>query len=177
MKNEHPYMNLTKHKDSNMHETERDAIGQSRLFNEPYLSSDYISSISKEDEGYFDPHFRNSRLAEKSDVYSFGVVLAELLTSQNPVSPPGTSDVNLASLFRTSVEEGKGPLDQILDVQIIVDEATYETAKKVADLAKRCLELQRKARPFIEQVAVEFEGLRKFMADYRRGEDVEPNFS
>lgn len=139
----------------------------------PYLSSDYISSISK--EGYFDPHFRNGRLAEKSDLYSFGVVLAEQLTSQKPVSPPGASDVNLASLFRTSVEEG--PLDQILDVQIIVDEATYKTAEKVADLAKRCLGLQRKARPFVEQVAVEFGGLRKSMADYQGGEDVEPSFS
>ncbi|KAI5346262.1 PREDICTED: wall-associated [Prunus dulcis] len=155
MKNEHPYMNLTKHKDSDTHETERDAIGQSRLFNEPYLSSDYISSISK--EGYFDPHFRNDRLAEKSVVYSFQVVLAEPLTSQKPVSPPGgASAVNLASSFRTSVEEG--PLDQILDAQIILDEATSETAKKVADLAKRCLGLQRKARPFMEQVAVEFGG-------------------
>ncbi|XP_021831121.1 wall-associated receptor kinase 4-like [Prunus avium] len=149
------------------------AIGQSRLFNEPYLSSDYISSISK--EGYFDPHFRKEGLAEKSDVYSFGVVLAELLTSQKPVSPPGTSAVNLASLFRTSVEEGR--LDQILDAQIIVNEATSETAKKVADLAKRCLGLQRKARPSMEQVAVELEGLRKFMAEYQRGEDVEPSFS
>ncbi|BFG30702.1 hypothetical protein CerSpe_169750 [Prunus speciosa] len=149
------------------------AIGQSRLLNEPYLSSDYFSSISK--EGYFDPHFRNDELAEKSDVYSFGVVLAELLTSQNPVSPPGTSAVNLASLFRTSVEEGR--LDQILDAQIIVNESTSETARKVADLAKRCLGLQRKARPSMEQVAVELEGLRKFMAEYQRGEDVEPSFS
>lgn len=55
MKNEHPHMNLTKHKDSDTHETKRDTIRQSRLFNEPYLSSNYISSISKEE--YFDPHF------------------------------------------------------------------------------------------------------------------------
>ncbi|CAL9007909.1 unnamed protein product [Prunus brigantina] len=84
MKNEHPYMNITKHKDSDMHETEKDAIGQSRLFNKPYLSSDYISSISK--EGYFYPHFRNSILAEKSDVYSFGVVLASGATNKSKAS-------------------------------------------------------------------------------------------
>ncbi|CAL9007920.1 unnamed protein product [Prunus brigantina] len=142
------------------------AIGQSQT----ELST--FGGFVRSNEEYFDPNFQGDRLAEKSDVYSFGVILAELLTTQKPVSPPGTSAVNLASLFRTSVEEGR--LDQILDAQIIVNEATSETAKKVADLAKRCLSSEREERPPMEQVAVELEGLRKFMAEYQRGE---PSFS
>ncbi|PQP97282.1 hypothetical protein Pyn_01714 [Prunus yedoensis var. nudiflora] len=77
--------------------------------------------------------------------------------------------------FLSSMENGH--LDQILDDEIIVNEATSETAKKVADLGKRCLRSKREERPSMEQVVVELEGLRKFMAEYQRGEDVEPSFS
>ncbi|KAI5346261.1 hypothetical protein L3X38_014140 [Prunus dulcis] len=124
----------------------------------------YLHSFKTE---YFDPKFQGDRLAEKSDVYSFRVILAELLTSQKPVFRHCTIAENLPSLFRTSVEEGR--LDQILDAQIIVNEATSETAKKVADLAKRCLSSEREERP-----SMELESLRKFMAEYQRGE---PSFS
>ncbi|XP_020413013.1 protein CNGC15b [Prunus persica] len=122
---------------------------------------------------YFDPYFQGDRLAEKSDVYSFGVILAELLTSQKPASPNSKGEEPpLATSLLSSMEEGR--LNQILDGEIIVDETTSETAKKVADLAKKCLRSKREERPSMEQVAVELEGLRKFMAKYQRGE---PSFS
>lgn len=122
---------------------------------------------------YFDPHFEEDRLAEKSDVYSFGVVLAELLTSQKPASPNRVrEEPPLATCILSSMEKGR--LNQILDGKIIFNEATSETAKKVADLAKRCLRSKREERPSMEQVAVELEGLRKFMAEYQKGE---PSFS
>ncbi|CAL8124939.1 unnamed protein product [Prunus armeniaca] len=122
---------------------------------------------------YFDPHFEEDRLAEKSDVYSFGVVLAELLTSQKPASPNRVrEEPPLATCILSSMEKGR--LNQILDGKIILNEATSETAKKVADLAKRCLRSKREERPSMEQVAVELEGLRKFMAEYQKGE---PSFS
>ncbi|PQP97279.1 hypothetical protein Pyn_01711 [Prunus yedoensis var. nudiflora] len=111
-----------------------------------------LRSISN--EGYFDPNFKRDRLAEKSDIYSFGAVLAELLTSQKPVS------------LNSEMKEGR--LNQILDGENKVNEANSETTKKVADLAERCLRSKREERPSMEQVAVELEGLRKFMADYQR---------
>ncbi|BFG22546.1 hypothetical protein CerSpe_088200 [Prunus speciosa] len=124
-------------------------------------------------EGYTDPHFRRDGLAEKCDVYSFGVILAELLTSQKPASPNKEGEEPpLATCILSSMKEGR--LNQILDGEIIVNEATSETAKKVADLAKRCLRSKRKERPSMEQVAEELEGLRKFMAEYQRGQ---PSFS
>ncbi|XP_021831116.1 wall-associated receptor kinase 2-like [Prunus avium] len=124
-------------------------------------------------EGYTDPHFRRDGLAEKSDVYSFGVVLAELLTSQKPASPNNRGEEPpLATCLLSSMKEDR--LNQILDGEIIVNEATSKTAKKVADLAKRCLRSKREERPSMEQVAVELEGLRKFMAEHERGQ---PSFS
>ncbi|CAL9007915.1 unnamed protein product [Prunus brigantina] len=130
------------------------------------------ASLSRSKE-YFDPNFQEDRLAEKSDVYSFGVILAELLTSQKPASPNSEGEEPpLATSLLSSMEEGR--LNQILDGKIIFNEATSETAKQVADLAKRCLRSKREERPSMEQVAVELEGLRKFMAEYQRGE---PSFS
>ncbi|KAL6290827.1 hypothetical protein ACE6H2_008337 [Prunus campanulata] len=137
------------------------AIGQSQ-------SAFRISDLLK--EGYTDPHFQRDRLAEKSDVYSFGVILAELLTSQKPPSPNSEwEEPPLATYLLSSIKEGR--LNQILDGEIIVNEATSETAKKVADLAKRCLRSKRERRPSMQQVAEELEKLRKFMAEYQRGED------
>ncbi|ONI24105.1 hypothetical protein PRUPE_2G224000 [Prunus persica] len=139
------------------------AIGQWQI---TFRESDYLN------QGYFDPNFELYCAAEKGDVYSFGVVLAELLTSQKPASPYRGEEPPLATCLLSSMEEGR--LNQILDGKIIFNEATSETAKKVADLAKRCLRSKREERPSMEQVAVELEGLRKFMAEYQRGE---PSFS
>ncbi|PQQ09474.1 hypothetical protein Pyn_28669 [Prunus yedoensis var. nudiflora] len=122
---------------------------------------------------YMEPHYPRDRLAEKSDVYSFGVVLAELLTSQKPASPNNRGEEPpLATCLLSSMKEDR--LNQILDGEIIVNEATSKTAKKVADLAKRCLRSKREERPSMEQVTVELEGLRKFMAEHGSGQ---PSFS
>ncbi|XP_034206035.1 cyclic nucleotide-gated ion channel 1-like isoform X2 [Prunus dulcis] len=71
--------------------------------------------------------------------------------------------------FLSSLE--KGHLDQILDGEIIVNEATSsETAKQVADMAKRCLRPKGDERPSMKEVAAELERLLKFMAENQRGE-------
>ncbi|CAL9007911.1 unnamed protein product [Prunus brigantina] len=76
--------------------------------------------------------------------------------------------------FLSSLE--KGHLDQILDGEIIVNEATSsETAKQVADLAKRCLRPKGDERPSMKEVAAELERLLKFMAENQRGEHSNNN--
>ncbi|PQP97276.1 putative wall-associated receptor kinase-like 16 [Prunus yedoensis var. nudiflora] len=106
-------------------------------------------------QGCFDPE---SKTLEKLDVYGIGVVLAELLTGPNAISSSGDRDLtNLASLFLLLVEEDR--LNEILDGKIIVKEGDFETAKKVAHLATRCLRYEKEEMPSMKEVVVELEGI------------------
>ncbi|KAL0008644.1 hypothetical protein SO802_010146 [Lithocarpus litseifolius] len=110
--------------------------------------------------GYLDPeYFQTSQFTEKSDVYSFGVVLVELLTREKPVSLVRTQERrSLATYFILSMEEGF--LFDILDAGV-KNEGDIQEIMVVADLAKRCLELNGKRRPTMREVTKELEGVRK----------------
>ncbi|PRQ59496.1 putative protein kinase RLK-Pelle-WAK family [Rosa chinensis] len=123
------------------------------------MDKTHISTNVKGSFGYLDPeYYRRQELTPKSDVYSFGVVLGELLTSRKAINreEPCKRIAVLAELLKSSVE--KGLLDQILDQQIVNGE-NIETAKKVADLAYRCLRDSGVSRPSMKEVATELEGL------------------
>ncbi|ONI24099.1 hypothetical protein PRUPE_2G223700 [Prunus persica] len=84
-------------------------------------------------------------------------------------SPERVMEKRDLAWFLSSLE--KGHLDQILDGEIIVNEATSsDTAKQVADLAKRCLRPKGGERPSMKEVAAELQRLLKFMAENQRGE-------
>ncbi|GJT19803.1 wall-associated receptor kinase 2-like protein [Tanacetum coccineum] len=108
--------------------------------------------------GYIDPeYFRSGILTEKSDVYSFGMVLVELLTGRKVYSHDGTeSDLGLAMFFVSSLE--RGCLIQVLDDKVRKD-GLDEHVKKLAKLAKDCVELEGKKRPNMKQVKEELEEL------------------
>ncbi|CAL8138339.1 unnamed protein product [Prunus armeniaca] len=110
--------------------------------------------------GYLDPeYFQSSKFTDKSDVYSFGVVLVELLTGQKAVSLTSSQEARgLVSYFNHSMEENN-VLD-IFDAQVKEEGATEETLA-VANLAKRCLDMNGKRRPTMKEVAVELEGIQK----------------
>ena len=110
--------------------------------------------------GYLDPkYFQTSQFTEKSDVYSFGIVLAKLLTGKNPVSLVRTQDRrSLATYFILSMEEGF--LFDILDARV-KNEGDIQEIIVVANLARRCLELNEKRRPTMREVTKELEGVRK----------------
>ena len=90
--------------------------------------------------GYLDPeYFRTSQLTDKSDVYSFGVVLIELLTGKEPISSAKQQELkSLVSYFLLSMEENR--LFDIVDERVM-KEAEKEHIVVVANLARRCLEL------------------------------------
>ncbi|KAJ8755426.1 hypothetical protein K2173_019224 [Erythroxylum novogranatense] len=110
--------------------------------------------------GYLDPeYFQSSQYTEKSDVYSFGVVLVELLTGQKPIRT-GSSDEEEKSLiayFLVSMEENR--LSEILDTRVL-QEGGKEEVIAVANLAKRCLNLNGKKRPTMKAVAMQLEAIR-----------------
>ncbi|KAM5571829.1 hypothetical protein ABKV19_012085 [Rosa sericea] len=108
--------------------------------------------------GYFDPeYFQSSQFTDKSDVYSFGVVLAELLTGRKPIFQRTPQEpTSLATYFLESKEHSH--LSDILDAQVVKD-GRKEEIVAVANLAKRCLNLNGRRRPTMKEVAVELEGI------------------
>ncbi|PQP97275.1 putative wall-associated receptor kinase-like 16 [Prunus yedoensis var. nudiflora] len=96
-------------------------------------------------------------LIEKLDVYGIGIVLAELLTRPNAISSSGDGDLTkLAKSFLLRVEEDR--LKEILDDKI-VEEGDFETTKKVAQLATRCLRYEKEEMPSMKEVVAELEGI------------------
>ncbi|KAJ4718219.1 putative Kinase [Melia azedarach] len=109
--------------------------------------------------GYLDPeYFRSSQFTDKSDVYSFGVVLAELLTGEKPIRLINSEeDKSLAAYFLYAMKENR--LFEILDARIIKD-GRKDDIITVAELAKKCLNLNGKKRPTMKEVATELLGIR-----------------
>ncbi|PPR94645.1 hypothetical protein GOBAR_AA26020 [Gossypium barbadense] len=115
--------------------------------------------------GYLDPeYFQSSQFTEKSDVYSFGVVIVELLTGKRAISTFGSQEKRgLVSYFMSSMEENH--LLDIVDAEIGKDGQKDEVVA-VAQLAKRCLNLDGRYRPTMKEVAMELERLRTGQGDY-----------
>ncbi|KAK8276750.1 hypothetical protein V6Z12_D10G221100 [Gossypium hirsutum] len=109
--------------------------------------------------GYLDPeYFQSSQFTEKSDVYSFGVVIVELLTGKMAISTFGLQEKRgLVSYFMLTMEENH--LLDIVDAEIWKDGEKDEVVA-VAQLAKRCLNLDGRYRPTMKEVAMELERLR-----------------
>ncbi|KAJ1414376.1 Wall-associated receptor kinase, galacturonan-binding domain [Sesbania bispinosa] len=131
-------------------------FGASRIIS---IEATHLTTVVQGTFGYLDPeYFHTSQFTEKSDVYSFGVVLAELLTSQRPISSVRSGESkNLASYFVQCLEENS--LFDIIDKRIM-KEGEKEHIFAVANLANRCLELNGKKRPTMKEVTLELEGIR-----------------
>ncbi|BFG25716.1 hypothetical protein CerSpe_119900 [Prunus speciosa] len=124
------------------------------------IDQTHVTTIVQGTFGYLDPeYFQSSQFTEKSDVYSFGVVLVELLTSQKPISFTRSEEGrSLATYFILSMEENR--LFDIVDVRVM-KEGSKDQIVAVANLAKRCLDLNGKRRPTMKEVAMELEGTQK----------------
>ncbi|KAF8007156.1 hypothetical protein BT93_K1224 [Corymbia citriodora subsp. variegata] len=124
------------------------------------LDQTHVTTLVQGTFGYLDPeYFQSSQFTNKSDVYSFGVVLVELLTGQKPISSLREQEGrSLATYFIISMEENR--LLDIVDAQVL-KEGNKEEIASVANLAKRCLNLNGRNRPTMKEVAMELEGIRK----------------
>jgi len=147
-------------------------FGTSRVIS---MEATHLTTVVQGTFGYLDPeYFHTSQFTEKSDVYSFGVVLAELLTGQKPISPVRCGEFkSLASYFVECMEEDN--LLEIIDKRV-VKEAEKGQIIAVANLAKRCLELNGKKRPTMKEITFELEEIhrlvRKSNAE-KKGDEVE----
>ncbi|KAF8007158.1 hypothetical protein BT93_K1226 [Corymbia citriodora subsp. variegata] len=124
------------------------------------LDQTHVTTLVQGTFGYLDPeYFQSSQFTNKSDVYSFGVVLVELLTGQKPISSLREQEGrSLATYFIISMEENR--LLDIVDAQVL-KEGNKEEIASVANLAKRCLNLNGRNRPTMKEVAMELEQIKK----------------
>ncbi|KAG6626120.1 hypothetical protein CIPAW_15G025200 [Carya illinoinensis] len=99
--------------------------------------------------GYLDPkYFQSSQFTEKSD----------LLTGEKAISLTRTPEAkSLATYFICSMEENN--LFDILDRRVL-KEAIKEELITVANIAKRCLNLDGKKRPTMKEVSMELEAVK-----------------
>ncbi|KAK4562329.1 hypothetical protein RGQ29_004994 [Quercus rubra] len=118
----------------------------------------HLTTVVQGTFGYLDPeYFQSSQFTEKSDVYSFGVVLVELLTGEKAISSTRTKECkSLATYLIHSMEENN--LFDIIDARVMKD-AKQEEIIAVANLAKMCLNLNRKERPTMKEVAKQLEAI------------------
>ncbi|KAL3644671.1 hypothetical protein CASFOL_009851 [Castilleja foliolosa] len=133
-------------------------FGLSRLF--PNKAT-HVSTGPQGTPGYVDPEYhRCYRLTDKSDVYSFGVVLAELVSSM-PAVDVSRDEINLANLLVDRIQ--RRAFDEIIDPSLGYegDEGVRMMMNSVAELAFRCLGLEREMRPAMDEVLEILEGIKK----------------
>ncbi|KAL2341576.1 hypothetical protein Fmac_009516 [Flemingia macrophylla] len=132
-------------------------FGASRIIS---IEDTHLTTMVQGTFGYLDPeYFRSSQFTEKSDVYSFGVVLVELLTCQKPIFVVEYEGYkSLASYFVECMEK-----DNLLDIidKRVVKEVKNGQIIAVANLAKRCLELNGRKRPTMKELTFELERIQK----------------
>ncbi|PIN26233.1 Serine/threonine protein kinase [Handroanthus impetiginosus] len=128
------------------------------------IDQTHLTTKVKGTFGYFDPeYFQTGKFTEKSDVYSFGVVLVELLTGKKPISNSVTEeeddDEEQGLIMRFLMAMKENCLKTILDPRM-VEQDVKEEHLAVANLAKRCLNLNGRKRPTIREVALALESTR-----------------
>ncbi|KAL9234887.1 hypothetical protein vseg_009703 [Gypsophila vaccaria] len=131
-------------------------FGTSKAIN---IEQTHVTTVVLGTYGYLDPeYFQSNQFTEKSDVYSFGVVLVELITGKKPICLTGDGGwINLASEFLTKMDDCD--LLSMLDSRII-DEGKEDEFMAVAELARKCLNMNGKQRPTMKEIAVLLDGIR-----------------
>eukprot|EP00258_Populus_trichocarpa_P014421 XP_006368675.2 wall-associated receptor kinase-like 22 [Populus trichocarpa] len=120
------------------------------------IDQTHLTTLVQGTFGYLDPeYFQSSQFTEKSDVCSFGVVLVELISGQKPIfSVSQTETRSLATHFIMLMEDNR--LSDVLDARV-KEGCQNEEVISVANLAKRCLNLNGKNRPTMREVTSELE--------------------
>ncbi|KAK9673409.1 hypothetical protein RND81_12G165700 [Saponaria officinalis] len=131
-------------------------FGTSKAIN---IDQTHVTTVVLGTYGYLDPeYFQSNQFTEKSDVYSFGVVLVELITGKKPICSTGDGGwISLATEFLTHMEDSR--LSEMLDARII-DEGKEDEFMVVAELARKCLNMNGKLRPTMREIAVHLDGIR-----------------
>ncbi|KAG8366654.1 hypothetical protein BUALT_Bualt17G0102100 [Buddleja alternifolia] len=138
-------------------------FGLSRLFPNDVT---HISTAPQGTPGYVDPEYHQCyQLTDKSDVYSFGVVLIELISSMPAVDiTRHRHEINLANLALDRIQ--RCAFDELIDSSLGYesDAEVRRMTTSVAELAFRCLQLEKDLRPSMDEVL-------DFLINIQSGED------
>ncbi|KAK4484216.1 hypothetical protein RD792_011438 [Penstemon davidsonii] len=126
-------------------------FGLSRLFPNDVT---HISTAPQGTPGYVDPEYHQCyQLTDKSDVYSFGVVLIELVSSMPAVDiNRHRHEINLANMAVNLIQ--RCAFDELIDSSLgyKLDSEITRMTTTVAELAFRCLQLEKDMRPSMDEV-------------------------
>ncbi|KAG8366642.1 hypothetical protein BUALT_Bualt17G0100900 [Buddleja alternifolia] len=140
-------------------------FGLSRLFPNDVT---HISTAPQGTPGYVDPEYHQCyQLTDRSDVYSFGVVLIELISSMPAVDiTRHRHEINLANLALNRIQ--MCAFDELIDSSLGYksDAEVRRMTTSVAELAFRCLQLEKDLRPSMDEVL-------DFLINIQSGEDGE----
>lgn len=122
----------------------------------PTVEHTHVSTAVKGSFGYLDPeYFRRQQLTQKSDVYSFGVVLFEVVCARPVINPTLPKDqINLAE-WAVRWQRQRS-LESIMD-QRLEGDCSFESLKKVGEIAEKCLGDDGRNRPTIGEVLWQLE--------------------
>ncbi|KAG8382856.1 hypothetical protein BUALT_Bualt05G0122800 [Buddleja alternifolia] len=114
----------------------------------------HVSTAPQGTPGYVDPEYHQCyQLTDKSDVYSFGVVLIELISSMPAVDiSRHRHEINLANLALNRIQ--RCAFDELIDPSLGYksDPDVARMTTSVAELAFRCLQLEKDMRPSMDEV-------------------------
>ncbi|KAL1558678.1 putative serine/threonine-protein kinase pbl10 [Salvia divinorum] len=110
--------------------------------------------------GYAAPEYlATGHLTTKSDVYSYGVVLLELLSGRRAIDKNRPSGEHKLVEWCRPFLANKRKVFRIMDNRL-EGQYSMEVAQKVANLALRCISLEPKLRPKMQEVVKELEQIK-----------------
>ncbi|KAK9727240.1 hypothetical protein RND81_05G267600 [Saponaria officinalis] len=125
----------------------------------PTGDKSHVSTRVTGTDGYAAPEYvATGHLTAKSDVYSFGVVLLEMLSGRQAVDRNRSSgERNLVDWARPYLTK-KRKISRVLDNRL-EGQYSLDSAFKVSTLAFRCLSIEPKLRPTMDEIVNELEPL------------------
>ncbi|XP_060185814.1 LEAF RUST 10 DISEASE-RESISTANCE LOCUS RECEPTOR-LIKE PROTEIN KINASE-like 1.1 isoform X2 [Lycium barbarum] len=147
-------------------------FGLSRLFPNDVT---HISTAPQGTPGYVDPDYHACfQLTSKSDVYSFGVVLIEIISSLLAVDIRRHRDeISLANFAISKIL--KCEFEELIDPSLGYesDPEVRRMTTSVAELAFRCLQLEKEMRPTMDEVLEILKAIQR--GEFENQKEVEIN--
>ncbi|KAH7297437.1 hypothetical protein KP509_26G069500 [Ceratopteris richardii] len=134
-------------------------ISKSRQYDPSTISGDSeLYTIVQGSFGYLDPAYAETHIATHSvDVYAFGIVLFELISGKPPMIQRATGSgeyIHIVQWAKPHIERGN--LSSIVD-PCLSENWNVSSMWKVVDIARMCVDYDRKKRPSMNEVKLELQ--------------------
>lgn len=135
----------------------------------PAGDNSHVSTRVMGTYGYAAPEYMaTGHLTKKSDVYSFGVVLLEIMSGKRALDNNRPSGEHNLIEWAKPYLNSKRRVFQVMDARI-EGQYTVRQAMKVADLAVRCLSVEPRFRPKMDEIVRVLEELQSSSVDTAGG--------